>query len=237
MLLKKSKKHTLWNRLSQLILGFHAMVMVLGDFNEVRSESERMRSSFCKTGYRLFNDFIINNNLVDLLMGGRDFTRMNKYGTKLSKLDRILVSPHFTSKWPNANLLALPRELSDHCPLVLKSHSMDYGPIPFKLFNSWLLDSDFPAIVSRSWSSPIESLNPTVNIHPTTLVKKKLQFLKCNIKIWRNSVSLKNGTLIRNLKSKVELLDLKADTCGLSTVEVEALQEIVKMLTVISRRI
>nr|GFA68303.1 hypothetical protein [Tanacetum cinerariifolium] len=131
---------------------------------------------------------------------------MYKYITKLSKFDRILVSPHFTSKWPNANLLALPIELSDHCPLVLKSHSMDYGPIPFKLFNSWLLDSDFPTIVSRSWLSPVESLNPTVNIHPATLVRKKLQLLKCNIKIWRNN------------------------SCGLSTVEVEERISLIKQV-------
>ncbi|PWA58361.1 RNA-directed DNA polymerase, eukaryota [Artemisia annua] len=30
------KKGTLWNRFSQLILGFHAIVIVMGDFNEVR---------------------------------------------------------------------------------------------------------------------------------------------------------------------------------------------------------
>nr|GEZ99560.1 cytochrome P450 [Tanacetum cinerariifolium] len=35
-----SSKCALWNRLCNLILSFHAMVIVLGDFNDVRKENE-----------------------------------------------------------------------------------------------------------------------------------------------------------------------------------------------------
>ncbi|PWA43470.1 endonuclease/exonuclease/phosphatase family protein [Artemisia annua] len=178
-----SKKCALWDRLCNLILSFHAMVIVLGDFNEVCNENERLGTLFCKKGASLFNNFITNSNLVDLPMGGRKFTRMNKFGTKLSKIDRIFVSHHYISKWPNSQLIALPRELSDHCPLILKSHSLDYGPIPFKFFNSWLLNGDFPSIVSQGWSDPHNSNHiPNSTLHPSIVLKCKLQHLKTCIK-------------------------------------------------------
>ncbi|GJW21887.1 RNA-directed DNA polymerase, eukaryota, reverse transcriptase zinc-binding domain protein [Tanacetum coccineum] len=43
-------------------------------------------------------------------------------------------------------------------------------------------------------------------------------------------MSLKNGALILNLEAKVKLLDLKADSCGLSTVEVEERISLIKQL-------
>ncbi|GJY53800.1 RNA-directed DNA polymerase, eukaryota, reverse transcriptase zinc-binding domain protein [Tanacetum coccineum] len=87
-----SRKCALWNRLCNLILSFHAMVIVLGDFNEVRNENERLDTLFCKKGASVFNNFITNSNLVDLPMGGRKFTRMNKFGTKIN--DPLLIKDY-----------------------------------------------------------------------------------------------------------------------------------------------
>ncbi|PWA77072.1 hypothetical protein CTI12_AA228410 [Artemisia annua] len=126
-------KHSLWLHLTDLINNLNLPSVVLGDFNEVPYAHERKGSLFCKKGALLFNTFILDANLVDLPMGGRKFTRMNKFGNKLSKIDRILVSQDFILKWPHSNA-ALPRDVSDHCPLILKTHAMDYGPIPFKFF-------------------------------------------------------------------------------------------------------
>ncbi|GJX37497.1 cytochrome P450, partial [Tanacetum coccineum] len=147
------KKQTLWNNITDLVLRFNAPSVVLGDFNEVRYETKRKGSRFCKRGAKLFNDFIYNSHLVDLPMGGRKFTRMNKFDTKLSKIDRILVSHQFTNRWPNAHITILPREASDHYPILLKSYAADYGPIPFKFFNTWLLDSEFQNMFIESWVS------------------------------------------------------------------------------------
>ncbi|GJV75115.1 calcium/proton exchanger [Tanacetum coccineum] len=106
-------------------------------------------------------------NLVDLPMRGRKFTRMNKFGTKLSKIDRILVSQAFIIKWPHSNVTALPRDLSDHCTQILKTHAMDYGPIPFKFFNSWINHTDFPRVVSSSWAESIWAETPNTTPPPT----------------------------------------------------------------------
>ncbi|GKA49914.1 putative RNA-directed DNA polymerase, partial [Tanacetum coccineum] len=159
------------------------------------------------------------SGLIDLSMGGKKFTRMNRYDTKLSKLDRILVSPHFISMWPNAILTALPRVLSDHCSLVLQTHSADYGPIPFKFFNSWLLHEDLANVISHGWSNVISTTNPQVN-HQMTLLKCKLQQLKSKIRIWRKKVIQKNERLMDSLKAKVDVLEIKAENEGLDDHEI-----------------
>lgn len=60
-------------------------------------------------------------------MGGMRFMYLSAKRDSVSKLDRILVSRHSYSRWPNASLMVLPREVSNHCPLVLKVIRKDFG--------------------------------------------------------------------------------------------------------------
>ncbi|GJZ38180.1 hypothetical protein Tco_0584371 [Tanacetum coccineum] len=55
-------------------------------------EAERIGSSFSRRDAEIFNAFIHDASLIDLPIGGRRFTWMNKTGSKLSKLDRFLIS-------------------------------------------------------------------------------------------------------------------------------------------------
>lgn len=84
-------------------------------------------------------------------MGGKRFTYFQQFGAKLSKLDRILVCQNFIEKFPLACSFALPKELSDHSPIVLKTETEDFGPPPFKMFNSWLLRDGFEQVVLKAW--------------------------------------------------------------------------------------
>ncbi|GJX94037.1 cytochrome P450 [Tanacetum coccineum] len=220
-------KCALWNSLVDLIRNFQDMCIVLGDFNEVRYATERIGLTFCKKGADFFNSFIYNAELIDLPMGGRRFTRMNKFATKLNKLDRILVSRQFTFKWKNAQLITLPRDVSDHCPLLLKSHSDNFGPIPFKFFNSWLLNDEFPTVFSQSWSS---SLMSSATTHPAIILKEKLQHLKKHIRMWRSNATSNSDNLIQDLKDKVEVLDAKAENGCLVNHEIETRISLLKQL-------
>ncbi|GKD99554.1 RNA-directed DNA polymerase, eukaryota, reverse transcriptase zinc-binding domain protein, partial [Tanacetum coccineum] len=67
-------------------------VILFGDLNEVRSESERFRSTFSCGDATIFNSFIHDTGLNDLPMGGWHFTWLNKVGSKMRKLDRFLIS-------------------------------------------------------------------------------------------------------------------------------------------------
>lgn len=54
--------------------------VVRGDFNLVRSSSERLNSAFCVTSSNHFNDFILNAHLSEYNMGGGRFTYMSSDG-------------------------------------------------------------------------------------------------------------------------------------------------------------
>lgn len=211
------KKRKLWSYLVNLINGSNSLSIVLGDFNEVRATNERLGTIFCPLGAKYFNDFIFEVDLHDLNMGGKRFTRMNKFGSQLSKIDQILVSSHFVSKWPNAQLVALPRELSDHCPLVLKCLSMDFGPTPFKFYNSWLAHKDLPSLVKNSWEDSSSSFIAHLGIHFKTMLKN----LKGVIRNWRASSCNLELANLKLWRTKVDSIDNKAETGYLSFLESE----------------
>ncbi|GJT24419.1 cytochrome P450 [Tanacetum coccineum] len=157
-------------------------------------------------------------------MGGRKFTRMNKYGTKLSKIDRILDTQHFLSMWPNAQLIALPRYLSDHCPIIIKTYHADFSPIPFKFYNSWLLNNELGTIITHSWYAPLNRRT----IHPATTLKHKLQLLKSHIREWRTDMLQNEANKIGKILNEIQLLDLKAESSGLLDLEIQERLDLLK---------
>ncbi|GJU30484.1 putative RNA-directed DNA polymerase, eukaryota, reverse transcriptase zinc-binding domain protein [Tanacetum coccineum] len=58
----------------------------------LRKENERFGLIFSQTEADTFNSFIVSVGLIEVQMGRRLFTWMNKAGTKLSKLDRFLIT-------------------------------------------------------------------------------------------------------------------------------------------------
>lgn len=117
--------------------------IVMGDFNAVRRKEERFNSLFCAKTARDFNNFIHGAGLIDMKIGRHRFTCFRKSDLKLSKLDRFLVFPSFLNLAPHAFVTALPREISDHCPILLSTSRKDFGPSPFRFFNSWMLRDRF----------------------------------------------------------------------------------------------
>ncbi|GJS89169.1 copia protein [Tanacetum coccineum] len=74
---------------------------------------------------------------------GRKFTRVSDDGVKFSKLDHFLLNDEFNNLWGNLSVIALDRNLSDHCPIMLKDVDIDFGPKPFRVFNVWVEETDF----------------------------------------------------------------------------------------------
>ena len=75
-------------------------------------------------------------------MGGRFFTWMNKSGSKMSKLDRFLISEEVMDDNTDLKAMVLDCLWSDHYPILLHSQKTDYGPTPFKFFQSWFQRKD-----------------------------------------------------------------------------------------------
>nr|GEV08483.1 cytochrome P450 [Tanacetum cinerariifolium] len=167
-------------------------------------------------------------------MGGKRFTRMNNIGSKHSKIDRFLVSNHVVHLWPNTNVLALPREFSDHTPILLKPSAPYFGPTPFKLFNTWLEHHEFPELVRSSWNLPVTGL-PTGNSlsnNGLCLVgfKLKLHRLKNSIKHWRSTLQDSDTVACVELRNIIDSLDTKAESTCLSSIDVESRNSSIKLL-------
>lgn len=67
-------KRIIWDRLHHMISSFQGECVLMGDFNVVRDESERLGSQFNPVTARYFNQFIDHLDLIDILMGGPRFT-------------------------------------------------------------------------------------------------------------------------------------------------------------------
>ncbi|GJV44754.1 RNA-directed DNA polymerase, eukaryota, reverse transcriptase zinc-binding domain protein [Tanacetum coccineum] len=139
-------KAILWNRIGDFMHQHAGKSIIFGDMNVVRNENERSDSLFSRQDADNFNSFIDNSGLIDLPLGGRLFTRMNKAGTKLSKLDRFLISEEVVEGLLNVCVTAIDRLWSDHNLILLHVSKSDFGPTPFKLFYSCLLRDSFDEV-------------------------------------------------------------------------------------------
>ncbi|GJX36639.1 RNA-directed DNA polymerase, eukaryota, reverse transcriptase zinc-binding domain protein [Tanacetum coccineum] len=132
-----SNKITLWSTLSNLLDNWDGISVIMGDFNEVRDEGERYGWVFCDRQARFFNEFIADNSLIDIPLGGCNFTWTNKWGTKMSKLDHFLVSKSFYEVFPHGTGLVLEKGIPDHRPILLKESIVDYGLLSGSFTLGW----------------------------------------------------------------------------------------------------
>lgn len=170
-------RRILWKDLLEAHSNSNGCWCLMGDFNVVRNASERKGSIFHQRRGADFNEFIATADLQELKLGGRRFTWIGMSGTKLSKLDRFLISSSLLNDWPQLSVVVLERSFADHCPLLLKSSSPDFGPIPFRLFDHWTTESGFDDLINKNWVSHEDRGNPMLHL------KSQLKFLKCQIKL------------------------------------------------------
>lgn len=58
-------------------------------FNEVRGREDRKNTQLNIKEVGEFNEFISDTQLIEILLGGRKFSRISDDGSKFSKLDRF----------------------------------------------------------------------------------------------------------------------------------------------------
>ena len=127
-------KQILWANLVLLKYTFgDGKWCMVGDFNAVSHADERRgvnseTSSAMVLEINFFNSFMLDVDLFDVNPLGQKFTWYHASGLAMSRIDRVLISDGWTRCWGMATLWVLPRKISDHCPLVLKSGNTDWGP-------------------------------------------------------------------------------------------------------------
>ncbi|XP_071729213.1 uncharacterized protein [Rutidosis leptorrhynchoides] len=179
-----SKKQRMWNELTSLINSINTPFIIFGDFNEVRNPSERMNCEFNQIWSDKFNNFINQTGLIDLPLGGKKFTRICEKRMKFSRLDRFLISDDILKIWPNISSKTLDRDLSDHCPIILRNNFFDSGPKPIRVFNTWLDLKDADKVIISAWSTPVNGNRPDC------IFRNKLKNVKMELK--KHSMQLDN---------------------------------------------
>ncbi|GJZ16483.1 RNA-directed DNA polymerase, eukaryota, reverse transcriptase zinc-binding domain protein [Tanacetum coccineum] len=124
---QQPEKYILWDLLCSFIQNHQGNFILFGDLNEVRCETERFGSNFSSSDAAIFNAFIQDVGLIDLPMGGKMFTWMNKSGSKLSKLDRFLISNNVLLALSKLQVTVLDRVWSDHNPILLHCQNNNFG--------------------------------------------------------------------------------------------------------------
>ncbi|KAL6517653.1 hypothetical protein OROMI_033354 [Orobanche minor] len=150
---------------------------------------------------------------------------MSCNGNSMSKIDRFLVNSVFISCWPSASVTVLPKELSDHCPLTLSCVSMDFGPAPFRFYNSWLEDKNIAEIVEKAW------LGCNGSGSADRKLLEKLKAVKGRLKEWKADCRNKDSGKAEDCRNKLESLDLVAEDRRLSEIELVERKNLLKELT------
>nr|GFA84289.1 RNA-directed DNA polymerase, eukaryota [Tanacetum cinerariifolium] len=202
----ESLGRTLWDYLCFTICNWDGDVVTMGDFNEVRDSSEIFGSVFNKHGAKLFNDFIAKAGLTEVPLGGYIFTWCHKTASKMSKLDRFLVSDSLLCNCPRISSVTLDRYLSDHRPILLRESIYDYGPVPFKFYHYWFEIDGFDKLVEDSWNEI-----HVVDNNAYMRFMKKLKLLKERIKAWNSSYRELTNCRKNTLKTELTNLDSTLD--------------------------
>ncbi|GKC33128.1 RNA-directed DNA polymerase, eukaryota [Tanacetum coccineum] len=204
-------KRTLWEYISILIGRWKGEAIVMGDFNEVRSINERLGSVFNESSARSFDHFISSSGLVDVNLEGYLFTWAHSSASKMSKLDRFLVTEGILLLYPSLSALCLDRHLSDHRPILLYEVPTDFGPTPFRFYHSWFILDGFDEMVEQAWLSfSFSDSNGMIRF------KKKLQGLKAIIRQWVKEKKLQQSKVKNSLKKDLQDIDKGLD-CGISS--------------------
>nr|GEW65887.1 RNA-directed DNA polymerase, eukaryota, reverse transcriptase zinc-binding domain protein [Tanacetum cinerariifolium] len=137
-----SSKIALWSSLSNLIGNWDGVLIMMGDFNEVREASERV----------------------------------------------------------------VEKGIPDHRHFLLKETVVDYGPTPFRFFQTWLDMDGFQDLVVDTWKN-----DGIVESNSLISFKKKLQNLKQVIRNWVATKKVESHKLRKDHQHRLSIIDAKVD--------------------------
>ncbi|GJS88794.1 RNA-directed DNA polymerase, eukaryota [Tanacetum coccineum] len=220
-----SHKSVLWEYISTLLARWNGETIIMGDFNEVRSKDERLGSVFNQFSARNFDHFITSSGLVDVKLEGYAFTWSHPSATKMSKLDRFLVTEGIISLFPSITALCLDRHLSDHRPILLRELPTDFGPTPFRFYHSWFRLEGFDDMVEQAWLS----LSHT-DSNELIRFKKKLQDLKIIIRRWVKDKKLQQSGVRSSIIKELSDIDKDLDHENVSDVVLLKRMELMRQL-------
>ncbi|XP_071694731.1 uncharacterized protein [Rutidosis leptorrhynchoides] len=178
-----TNKQILWDSLHNLVDSSDEAWLLCVDFNEVRNQGKRLNCDFIEYRALKFNELIANSSLIEIPLGGRNFTRVSDDGIKFSKLDSFLVNHRFVDMWKDLTALALDR-----------------------IFDVWLDDEEADTIISDAWRLQVSNIN-----RKDCVFRNKMKNVKNALKVWSNNKFNKLDTEIGELKKAATIFEIKAE--------------------------
>ncbi|XP_043696901.1 uncharacterized protein LOC122647612 [Telopea speciosissima] len=159
-------RRELWRDLGSIANSILDPWAVLGDFNVVRYQHEKIGGdSIRQEAVDEFNSFIDDSGLVDLKWKGEFLTWNNRQDGDARiccKLDSVMVNLAWIDVLRSSEVDFLPPGLSDHSPMVLTIFDdANFDPKPFRFFEAWIGRNGFDDTVLKGWEQPVSmTLNP-----------------------------------------------------------------------------
>ncbi|XP_039061288.1 uncharacterized protein LOC120205506 [Hibiscus syriacus] len=176
-----SEQVIVWNAIVEVRRKNKNRWFMAGDFNAIRSNSERSGCSYRQTEILEFNSFIEACNLFDMPLSGRKFMWFRP-GNRKSRLDRIFVE----GEWFNENS---DHEKEDVVDLSVKLRRVKGALQKWNLQNYWNVDIEAKRMEKRinelDIKSDADGLDVREREEQLSCTRRLWDILKENEDIWR----------------------------------------------------
>lgn len=226
---QNEEKSSFLSNLADLLHHQKNPIVMGGDFNIIRKESEKNKSGGYNKWSFIFNAIIEQVSLRELHLGGRQFTWSNNLeNPTLEKLDRVFISTEWEEKFPLTDVKTLPRGLSDHNPLLFSTGEASLSHYTFKFELSWFLREDLNKVVEDVWNK---------QYHGSSLEKWQLRLkaLRKKLNGWNKNWEGMYRREKQRILSQIDALDAKAENLGVSATDREERRELESRLRFVIR--
>ncbi|CAE6132178.1 unnamed protein product [Arabidopsis arenosa] len=198
---ERKPRQQLWNRmmaLAQAGLYQRKPRLVLGDFNEIKSNEEKIGGAN-RPDWQLanFQRMINISGLQEFRTFGGPYTWIGNRscGTIKSKLDRVLASADWQEQYPKAKVQLLDWCGSDHKPLLLQTEDNKWrGKKLFRYDNRWRNNIEVHKLIQSIWRQQCAHISP--------------QNFAESLKRCRNGLSQWKSEHNQNSRKKIQQLQL-----------------------------
>lgn len=150
------------------------------------------------------------------MTGGLFTWSNNQENLVMEKFDRILINKEWEDLFPQANVKRLPREVSDHNPLIVSTGSNQGLPfIRFKFDLNWLKDPEFFELAEKIWKKPCRAKTSLDKI------QQKLKLFKQYFKGWGFNIQGEMRKVRNKNKKESNELETLEEQTGLSDDQLE----------------
>ncbi|KAF7844993.1 ribonuclease H [Senna tora] len=193
--------------IENICLNYNHLLIIAGDFNEIAAREEQRGGSLpCTDRCIKFQNWINDCNLIDMVPGGLFFTwegpKRDGQEKLYKRLDRVLCSPDWRTRFVDASTKSLIRLSSDHHPILLITEEQENNPQnrPFRFEACWLQYKDFNKFIKKQWNKDSE--------HNSMLHGLALKLKDWNRNVFGN-IRVRKNNLKRRIKGIQAALDKK----------------------------